>query len=231
MSLVNGRLNNKNKTVKNLKSLCIKKLIDIYNIEEKCLSKSNFDYVVDSFQKLEPALSEQIFSKLYGSEDNKFDKFLWFLLQFVWDSKVLNFYLKDCNSSISKNWASMETMSEISFIGWNYSGGNIYLALQSSYYFPLKFKESEFNRRLFNYQPEIPAKTEVNHHKLLRLTVLNQIWLYKIEYIFPVLFDLDKGTVYNLCKAVEVLGFPGIKCDAKTYKCLVRNILNTFAFV
>ena len=216
------RKKNKFKPIKSLKTLSKNKLLDAYKIEKNIVwvsSYFNFNYVVNAFHKIEKTLSEKVFLTHFGNEDDNFEKFLWFVLEFISNSKK-DFRIKDYSVSISQNWAMTSTMSEISFVGCNYLKGKISLVLGRKPYGIPRVKEVEINPKSFNNKFKLPFESSKNYHKQICLTVINQEWLYSLDEhnFYPLFFDMNSGTVFNFDKTTKFLSYPAFKIKAITYE-------------
>ena len=227
----NRRRNNELKFVKSLKFFCKEKLLKTYNIENNFVRIPKFTYAVNAFQKIQATLSKQVFMKIFGNEDRIFEKYLWFVHQFVWNRDV-NLYIKDHNATFSSNWASVRGISEISFLGCNYLDGRICILLGNNYLNDHNYSTVELSPKMFTYQSKLTSEAIVSCHKQINLTVISQEWLYELDdrEIFPVLFDLQRGIAFDFCKTIKFLDFPAFSCKAKTYTSLMRSINGCFTF-
>ena len=212
--------------VKTLESLCKKKLLDVYEFEIDFLLSDDFNYVVEAFQNIGPT-----FTKVFGVKHDKFEKFLWFLHNFVWKNDE-KFYIKDPTLSLSYNWAYRKlrcmsyTISKTNFIGCSYVRGKLCLVLGEE----STFKQVEVSPKMFNYEYKFPLETKKSHHKYINLTVINQYWMYELERVNSLLlFDLERGTVFDLYKTIELLGYPAFKCTPEIYTYLIGAI--RFCFI
>ena len=224
----NRRKNKKLKTVKSLTYLCKRKLFDAYMIEENFLWLSHFNWVVYAFQNMEKTLSKQVFVKKFGNEDNKFDKFIWFVHKFIWNKDV-NFRIKDYNVSISANWAmtsQYDKMSEINFVGCNYLDGKISFVLDETHYQDPSFTEIKINPKRFNYQPNFRFETRRKCHRQICLTVIDQEWLYMLKEnnFRPRFFEMNSGKVFDFITTIKRLGYPAFEIKASTYNSLMLKI-------
>ena len=162
---------------------------------------SSFICLVSAYKTLGPLLSKQVFSKTFGNENTEFHKFLWFLVFFFWNFKQLDIYefyrngvTFDCNSSILTNqirkWYYQ--LSEISFVGCNYLGGQMCIVLL--YDWGPQYQQVKLTNQKFNYKPKMLVENGKICNKLLNLTVMNfdlLDWCY-LNHPIPTFFDLDK---------------------------------------
>ena len=112
------------KSVKNLKYLCVKNIVD--TCFKDGLSDENYFYnVVIAFQKLRPYLTKQIFNKSYENKHADFHKFLWFLNCLVKNINIRSEYLTCVKINCNK-------LSQINFFGFKYLDGKVFFALKNS---------------------------------------------------------------------------------------------------
>ena len=224
--------------MKSLKYRCIKKLVDTYKIESDISVTDRLVCVINAYQKLLPSLSSHVFSKFSMNKDADFQKFMWFLHYFVWNfNKVRTSYLQidfkmtDHNASILTNWIKGICHSEVSLIGYDYLGSKLIFAYKSMTGDPnLKEANNTKVNQMFKNQPKFRARTGENCHKLLRLTIFNWDLLYKMPDIWPTLFDLYEGTMFNFRGLLKNLHFPGFKCNFRIFDTIESTLVSRFCF-
>ena len=217
--------------VKNLKSLCIQKIVNVYKIDFDITSRIYFDDLVKAYKKLGPLLSKKVVYKIFGYKNCDFGKFIWFLHYFVWNLKKVyfyntNFYVKfDHNESVLANWIriSFYRLSEINFVGSNYLSGQMCMVFM--YSDGPKYKVGKLHHHHFNYQPDRFLK----FNNLLKLTVLNSDFLSYHRFSTPVFFDLDKRVAFNFKQTLKKLDFPGFYCRARTHHEFLTEILTSIS--
>ena len=233
------------KNVKNLKTLCLQKIVDTYKIDTYITYKTYFDCLLSAYRKLGPSLSIQIFSKVSGNKNIYFGKFLWFLHYFVWNPNTLQLYmshheLQYDNNKLLINWIKeyyhqyFINICEVRFIGCNYLDRQMYFIIMNNFFKNSpKHKVLKLDPKDFTYEEKMPLKTEENLNKLLKLTVMNCDLLdyhYSHQSI-PAFFDLDKGTAFSFKQSIQILGFPALECSAKLHHELVSEKFDLFALL
>ena len=218
----------------NLKCVCIRKIVDTYNIDINFASVYQLNEIVDVFQKIQPSLSKQIFYKPFKEKDSAFGKFLWFFYSFIWTESIKTYLITDCKETILTNWVrkNCKKLGEIKFIGCEYTNGNLYFGLAFEYHKGTKSKRNGLSHQMINYQTKIPREIRKNRHRLVRsvrLTVISEDFIAYIFKSFPVFFDINKGVLFDFYKTLELTGFPGFICKDKIYYYFVRELLYNVA--
>ena len=217
--------------MKTLKRCCIEKVVDAFGIETDISTTDQLDYLISTFQKLRPYLSVTLFKKLLKNKNATFQSFIWFLHNFVWNSNEVYFTMTDYNASIMTNWMKEKCFSEVSFIGYDYFGTKMMLSFKHNQGPNLIEAEVAKINQMFKRQPKLqPVKTELNNcPRSLRLTIFNCYFLFVLDEILPLFFDLDDATFFHYPKMMKVLGFPGFECGKEMYK--MFNLLYVTPFI
>ena len=131
------------RNVKDLKSLCITSFINAKNISTDLIQTTNLKHLLLAFKKLGPALSQEVYSKFFGKKEANFESFIWFLYNFVWDSKKTKLSISDSNESILTNWTfkDYQSLSEVVIVGRYYTAGKMCIAFQNYCQYQLEVKK------------------------------------------------------------------------------------------
>ena len=219
------------KIVKNLKCLCIEKIVNTYNINIDFCNLFHVNNVITSVQNLIPSLTVQHFYKDLKENESDFGKLLWFFHSFIWNSKTNKSLITDYKKTLLINWLRFNCnyLGEISFVGLKFININLYFGLAFRYNEGENFKVHQSNCQMMNYQAELPKEIKDNHHKIVRLTVVKKCYIGFILRTFPVLFDLDKGVLFDFHKTLELIGHPAFICKSKTYYFFMLKLLERVA--
>ena len=213
------------KPVKDLKSICIENIVNTYNID---IDFSNLYHVNNAIQNLKPSLAVQNFNKGFKENESDFGKLLWFFYNFIWNSNRKRSLITDYRETLLTNWLrkNCSYLGAISFIGLNYTNGNLYLWL--AYEYDKNGRnciEYQLSHQMINYQVKLPEEIKDNRHKLVRLTVINSCLIFHTWSRFPVFFDTDKGVLLGFNKTLNFLGHPAFICKTKTYYDFIIHFL------
>ena len=131
------------RNVKDLKSLCITSFINAKNISTDLIQTTNLKHLLLAFKKLGPTLSQEVYSKFFGKKEANFESFIWFLYNFVWDSKKTKLSISDSNESILTNWTfkDYQSLSEVVIVGRYYTAGKMCIAFQNYCQYQLEVKK------------------------------------------------------------------------------------------
>ena len=216
----------RNESVKDLKCLCLKKIVDRYEIDINFSTVHYMNNVISVFQKVNPSLSVQNFYKNFNVKESDFGKFLFFFYCYVWNSSDRNSLVSDDKETMLTNWLRKNSkfFSEISFVGCKYTKGNLYFGL-ANMYGPNAFKQYKPNKKMIKYKSKQPKENKSDCHKLVRLTVLHNDFVKGLSRwsrgrekgCFFMFFDLDKGTSFNFSKLLKLFGYPAFICHDETY--------------
>ena len=212
------------KPAKKLKSLCIEKLLETYGFDCKFPKTCHFNNVIKAFQKFAPVLSRLTSCTNFTKRDTDFNTFLWFSYYFIWNKSILSSFTTDFESNVFKNWITKtcHILDEVEIVGFTYKNKKMSVALPIKTRYGPNFKEEfQLNPLMLNYQPLKFFQAQKNSYKSLKLTVYNCDMVPTIFSSTPVFFDFDQGVTFNICKTLKILGYPGIKCNAETYYCLL----------
>ena len=203
------------RSVDTLNNLSINKVVTIFKFEKNTSTKDHITICIKSFQNCTPFFTSNVLSELKFNDD--FKKFLWFLYHYLFESREAEF-----TSWVKK----LADYSETSIVGHKYLGGTLLLE-QNKLRFALNTADEMQVNQLFKFQDKPLTINGQNQHKLMRLTVSNCDILSELGEK-PILFDLDKGTVFNLYRTLKTLGFPGLTCKTAAYKELVMKLMKMF---
>ena len=219
------------KTVKNLKSLCLDKIVNAYNIDIKFCNLHEVNSTITAVQNLIPSLTVQNFYKDLEEKESDFGKLLWFFHSFVWNYETNKSLITDYKETLLTNWLrhNCDYLGEISFVGLTFTNLNLYFGLAYRYNGGANFKVHESSQKLINYQDELPKEIKDNHHEIVRLTVVKEWYIGFILRNFPVFFDLDKGKLFDFDKTLKLFGHPAFICKAKTYYSFMLQLLEKVA--
>ena len=224
-----------NKSVKDLKCLCIKNIVDTYYTDGNSLSlrsrKKDFYNVVFAFHKLRPYLTNQIFNKKTENKDADFAKFLWFSNCLFKDPIIRDVFLREYNTTYLYSWVEKycSDLSEIDFVGFKYLEGKLFVAFGSNLKHGPKLKEVSLDKNMFDYKPKAICDVGKSCHKSIKLTIFNCNLIDISLETAPFFFDLDKGITLNFFQTLKLLGYPGLTCRTNACKEFVRNLIFKFS--
>ena len=218
------------KPVKDLKSFCIEKIVDTYNINIKFSNLYHVNNAITAIQNLTPSLAKLNFYKGFKENESDFGKLLWFFYHFIWNCSIKRSLITEPQETLLTNWLgkSYNILGAINFIGLKYTNGNLcfWLAFGFDNSGP-NFKEHELSHHMINYQVKLPEEIKDSCHKLVRLTVFKSC--YHIWRRFPIFFDVDKVVLFDFYKTLEFLGHPAFICKARTYYYFIIEFVKEIA--
>ena len=222
-----------NESVKNLKCLCLEKIVDYYKIDIEFSTLHYLNNVINIFQKVNYFPSVQQFYEGFKTKDSDFERFLCFFCYYVWNPGVRNSLMTNANETVLASWLekNSEFLSEISFIGCKYKKGNLCFGLVNIQGYNV-FKQCKVNRKIIKFESNQPKETYDSCHKLLKLTVLHKDYIKGLSrwsihgnkgcnFVF---FDIERGTLFHFSKLLKYCGYPAFICKAKTYKCFKMQL-------
>ena len=217
--------------LKDLKSVCIEKIVDTYNIDIKFSNLYHLNNAITAIQNLKPSLAIQRFYKGFKENDSDFGKLLWFFYYFIWNSSIKRSLITDYQETLLTNWLrkNCNYLGTMSFIGLKYTNGNLCFGLAFKYNKGPSFKEHQLKYQMINYQAKLPEEIKNSNHKLVRLTVVKSNFFNYISRKYPVFFDMDKGVLFDFYKTLKFLGHPAFICKAKTYYYFMLQLLERIA--
>ena len=218
-----------------LKSLCIKKLVDKYRVLKNIATLEPLNLIIIAFQEVTPFLSANFYPKFNLDHLGDFEKFIWFVHYFVCDSDEVNLFTKDFNATaLTNRIINSKSHGEVKFIGQEYLGENIIFAFLPVYERfnnmmdpRLKVADAPMIKKMFQNNKKVITKKK--HHKFMSLTIFNRDFVPDVMYCLT-FFDLHKGTLFNFGHMLKELGYPGIVIGKnRTYQALAECILHCFA--
>ena len=232
-----------NESVKDLKCLCLEKIVDKYEIDINFSNVRYLNNAISVFQKVNPSLSVQNFYKNFNEKESDFSKFLFFFYYYVWNSSVRSSLVSDDKETMLTNWLrkNSDFLSEVSFVGCKYTKGNLYFGLADVCGHNV-FKQHKANKQMIKYKSKQPKEIKNNCHKLVRLTVLHNDFVKGLSRwsmggtkgCFFMFFDLDRGTLFHFSELLKLFGYPAFTCQAETYHHfkmqLVKKVANHILF-
>ena len=169
----------KKKIKHNLKSVCIKKLVDKHHVLKNIATLKPLNLIIIAFQEITPFLLAIFYPKFKLDHIGEFEKFIWFMHYFVCDFDKFNLFTKYFNATaLTNHITKSKKHGEVKFIGQEYLGENIIFAFLPAYerfnakMDPcLKVADAPMINQVFKTNKKLLYKEK--HHKFTSLTVVN----------------------------------------------------------